>query len=92
MTKLPLTWRKSSRSDSGGGSNCVEVGAWRTSTRSSGGGSGSNCVEVGTCPTHVAVRDTKHRSGGLLSIDTPEWSSLISSVKAGSFDGESPRV
>lgn len=60
---------------------------WRTSSRSSGGGGGSNCVEVGASPTHVAVRDTKNRSGGILSIDTPEWSSLISSIKDGSLDG-----
>ncbi|HEY0542891.1 MAG TPA: DUF397 domain-containing protein [Actinoallomurus sp.] len=39
-------WRKSSRSDGGGG-ECVEIAtvpAWRKSSRS--GGSGGQCVEV----------------------------------------------
>src|SRR5579859_6864717 len=46
------TWRKSSYSGGGGGSNCVEVAhipTWRKSSYS--GGSGSNCVEVAHIPT-----------------------------------------
>lgn len=65
----------------------MKVGiTWRTSSRTSGGGSGSNCVEVGSLPTHIAVRDTKNRSGGILSIDTTEWASWMSSIKNGNFD------
>lgn len=59
--------------------------SWRTSTKS-GDGHGGNCVEVGASPTHVAVRDTKNRPGGTLSINAAEWSSWLSSIKDGSFD------
>ena len=79
-------WRKSSRSGSSGAGNaCVEVGAWRTSSRSSSGG-GSNCVEVGASTAAIAVRDTKHRTGAVLTADRPNWTSFLASVKSGEFD------
>ncbi|GIG70935.1 DUF397 domain-containing protein [Phytomonospora endophytica] len=62
-------WRKSSRSGSGGGNNCVEVGASAAS------------------PTPaVAVRDTKHRTGPVLTADHPNWTSFLATVKSGGFD------
>lgn len=87
-------WRKSTRSGSGGnGSNCIEVGAWRKSTRTGGGGSGNNCVEVGACscasstPSHgIAIRDTKDRTGPVLSTHRLEWTSFLAAVKNGAFD------
>lgn len=58
--------------------------SWRTGSKS-GDGHGGNCVEVGAHRSSIAVRDTKNRSGGSLSIDTPEWSGLIASIKDGSL-------
>ncbi|MEV0648176.1 DUF397 domain-containing protein [Phytomonospora sp. NPDC050363] len=79
-------WRKSSRSGgSGAGGNCVEVGAWRTSSRSGSGG-GQNCVEIGASTTGVAVRDTKHRVGPVLTADRPQWTNFVAAVKSGDFD------
>ena len=83
-------WRVSTYSTGGGnGAACVEVGAWRTSSRSGGGSNGANCVEVGAhsgCGTSIAVRDTKHRTGGMLSLDHTEWLGLTAAVKSGDLD------
>ncbi|MGH8791603.1 MAG: DUF397 domain-containing protein [Stackebrandtia sp.] len=80
-----ISWRVSSRSGSTGGQNCVEIGAWRTSTRT--GSSGANCVEVGSSPSvGVAVRDTKHREGGLLTTDPAQWQALLTAVKTSALD------
>lgn len=79
-------WRTSSRSGGGSGQNCVEVGAWRKSSRSGGGANGSNCVEVGASTAAIAVRDTKHRTGPVLTADRPNWTSFLASVKSGEFD------
>lgn len=80
-------WRKSSRSSgSGAGNNCVEVGAWRKSSRSGGSGAGNACVEVGASTAAIAVRDTKHRVGPVLTADRPNWTSFLASVKSGEFD------
>lgn len=78
-----IVWRTSSRS-SGNGGQCVEVGAWRTSTRSSS--NGGSCVEVGTCTHTVAVRDTKDRSGPVLTADRPQWTGFVAGLKSGAFD------
>nr|WP_285662957.1 DUF397 domain-containing protein [Actinorhabdospora filicis] len=65
----------------------MEVGAWRKSTRTGSGGSGNNCVEVGTCSCHgIAIRDTKDRTGPILSTHRPEWTSFLAGVKSGAFD------
>jgi hypothetical protein len=55
---------------------------WRKSTRS-GGGSGGNCVEVGVPAdaAYVAVRDTKDREGGTLSVSPQAWTAFVTSVK-----------
>jgi len=65
---LHLRWRKSTRSQSNAGANCIEVAAWRKSFRSqsstgqcvevgswhtsSKSGGGQNCVEAGACGCH----------------------------------------
>ena len=55
---------------------------WHTSTYS--GGNGGQCVEVaGNLPGIVAVRDSKHRNGPVLTFAAPEWQSFISGIKAG---------
>ena len=55
---------------------------WRKSTRS-GGGSGGNCVEVGVPAdnAYVAVRDTKDRDGGALSVSPAAWTAFLGTVK-----------
>ncbi|GLZ80526.1 hypothetical protein Afil01_53330 [Actinorhabdospora filicis] len=71
-------WRKSTRSGSGGGSNCVEVGAWRTSTCSSG--DGGQCIEAGACTHGIAIRDTKDRTGPVLTVTPGNWAGFVASL------------
>ena len=54
---------------------------WRKSRRSQQSGA---CVEVArNLPGIVAVRDSKHRDGPVLTFALPEWRSFISGIKAG---------
>lgn len=46
---------------------------WRTSSYSAGNG---DCVEVASLPAEVLVRDTKDRSGGVLSFTPDQWRAL----------------
>ncbi|MGC4808381.1 DUF397 domain-containing protein [Micromonospora sp. DT233] len=49
---------------------------WRKSTKS--GGNGGDCVEVaGNLPGVVLVRDTKDRSGGMLSFSPAAWRGFV---------------
>jgi hypothetical protein len=52
---------------------------WRTSSYSGGNGS---CVEVADLGTHVAVRDSKHRSGPKLVFSHEAWRAFIQGLKA----------
>jgi hypothetical protein len=70
-----ITWRTSSYSANGG--TCVEVG-WRKSSYSANGG---DCVEVGWPVEGVAVRDSKHPTGPMLTIPTDEWHRLLHAVR-----------
>jgi len=55
---------------------------WRKSSRS--GSNGGQCVEVArNLPGIVAVRDSKHQDGPVLTFTAPEWQSFISGIKAG---------
>lgn len=88
-----VQWRKSTRSGSTGGSNCVEVGVvWRKSTRSGsgggGGGGGSNCVEVGTegSAGRVLVRDSKDPEGSVLACSPVSWAAFGALLNAGALD------
>jgi hypothetical protein len=57
---------------------------WRKSTRS---GSSGNCVEVAdNLPGVVAVRDSKDRTGPVLTFTPGEWMAFIGGVKDGEFD------
>ena len=57
---------------------------WRKSSRS--GGNGGQCVEVArNLPGIVAVRDSKHRDGPVLTFTAGEWQSFISGLRAGLF-------
>lgn len=74
-------WRTSARSSgSGSGSNCVEVGAWHISSHSSGG-AGSNCVEAGACSHGIAIRDTKDRTGPVLTLSPSNWAGFLASLR-----------
>ncbi|GAA4979409.1 DUF397 domain-containing protein [Actinopolymorpha pittospori] len=61
----------------------AEVTNWRKASYSSSGG---NCVEVGASTTHIGVRDTKDRDGGMLTVSPAAWGSFLDSIKAGEFD------
>jgi hypothetical protein len=57
--------------------------AWRTSTRS---GTNGACVEVRLAQAAVQVRDTKDRTGPVLSFPASAWQSFITGVHNGEFD------
>jgi hypothetical protein len=69
-----IAWRTSSYS--GGNGGCVEVG-WRTSTHSANGG---GCVEVARTPATVRVRDSKDRTGPVLSFPATAWRAFLATV------------
>lgn len=52
---------------------------WRKSSKS--GDNAGNCVEIATTTSDVAIRDTKNRSGGILTIDKNEWAGLLRVLK-----------
>jgi len=53
---------------------------WQKSSRS--GGNGGQCVEVArNLPGIVAVRDSKHRDGPVLTFTAHVWLSFISGIK-----------
>ena len=57
----------------------LAVATWRKSTRSTGGG--SNCVEVARLPHHIAVRDTKDRTGPVLRFTPDMWQRFAQQMK-----------
>ncbi len=69
-----IAWRTSSYS--GGNGGCVEVG-WRTSSDSANGG---DCVEVAAAPRVVLVRDSKDRTGPVLSFSAARWRAFLTAV------------
>lgn len=56
---------------------------WRTSTYTHPNG---NCVEVGRAGDRAAVRDTKNRAAGHLTIGAAQWSAFVRRVASGRYD------
>lgn len=61
--------------------------SWRKSTASAQG----NCVEVGAAGDRILVRDTKDRSGSVLSFTPAEWRAFLTGVDSGEFSIETLR-
>lgn len=71
-----VEWRQASNC---AGGDCVEVGC-----------DTSACVEVGSCDcgddTVIQVRDSKDKTGPVLSFTPAEWTAFTAGVRAGEFD------
>ena len=78
--------------DSGGSGETMDIShvRWRKASYSN---NGTSCVEVGVTHTEdgdrFLVRDTKNRSGGMLTFTTMEWDAFIAGAKDGEFDRSS---
>jgi Domain of unknown function (DUF397) len=53
--------------------------SWRKSSYS--GANGGECVEVATTADTVLVRDSKNRTGNVLSVSASAWRAFVSAVK-----------
>jgi Domain of unknown function (DUF397) len=75
-------WRRSTYSGQNG--SCVEVAvvpAWHASTHS---GQNGACVEVArNVPGVVAVRDSKDRTGPVLTFTPAQWQAFTAEVRSG---------
>ncbi len=56
---------------------------WRKSSRST---DQPNCVEVAITAAAVAVRDSKHPTGGALAVPPPTWTAFTTALRANEFD------
>ena len=56
--------------------------AWRKSARSGSNG----CVEIAFLGGQIAVRDSKDRSGPVLTFAPTEWEAFLAGVRHGEFD------
>ena len=61
----------------------MERNVWRTSSLT---GSNGECVEVMDTGDHVLVRDTKDRSGPVLTFTHPEWRAFTGGVHRDEFE------
>ncbi|NUS45323.1 MAG: DUF397 domain-containing protein [Mycobacteriaceae bacterium] len=78
-------WRKSTRSQSSGNGDCVEVACahWRKSTRSSSTGNG-DCVEARPTPAGFELRDSKLGSNSpIFALPTEDFTTLLGNLKTG---------
>jgi hypothetical protein len=55
---------------------------WRKSSRST---DQPNCVEVAVTADAVAVRDSKHPTGGTLIVPPPTWTAFTTALSGGQF-------
>ncbi|MGH3325777.1 MAG: DUF397 domain-containing protein [Streptomyces sp.] len=53
----------------------VPESAWFKSSYSSG--AGGECVEVAACPGTVHIRDSKDKTGPILSVGTAGWAAFV---------------
>lgn len=44
-----------------------------------------NCVEVAIAAPYVLIRDSKHRDGAVLAVNTEAWRNMIMAIKVGSI-------
>ncbi|SFT70474.1 protein of unknown function [Actinopolyspora lacussalsi subsp. righensis] len=56
---------------------------WRISSYSNDIG---QCVEVGFAETTIAVRDTKNRQGGTLTVSPAAWTGFLDRLKTGGYE------
>nr|MDT0665469.1 DUF397 domain-containing protein [Micromonospora sp. DSM 115978] len=68
-----------------GGSRPETDTSWR---KSSASGSG-NCVEVGISGEAVLVRNSRNRTGSVVSFTKPEWDAFLRGARQGEFDLDS---
>ena len=57
----------------------LSTARWRKSSRSS---DKANCVEVAVTTGAVAVRDSKHPTGGVLAVPPPAWIAFTTALRA----------
>nr|MDT0663308.1 DUF397 domain-containing protein [Micromonospora sp. DSM 115978] len=57
---------------------------WITSTRS--GGNGGECVETRRHDGRTEVRDSKDRSGPVLTFSHTDWTAFTAGLRTGSFE------
>jgi hypothetical protein len=63
----------------------ISSATWRKSSYS--GGNGGGCVEVArNLPGIVAVRDSKDRTGPVLTFTPAEWEAFTAGVRSGELD------
>ena len=65
--------------------NRLSGAVWRKSTRS--GDNGGNCVEVALTQDVVGVRDSKDRTGPVLTVSPAVWRGFLADIKVGRYDG-----
>jgi hypothetical protein len=56
---------------------------WRKASRST---AGNNCVEIAQTIGATAVRDSKNRDGGHLTVGVGAWDAFLADVKQGRYD------
>jgi hypothetical protein len=56
----------------------MDIKSWRVSSWTNG----SNCVEVGNLNTAILLRDTKNRTGTVLSFAPSTWEEFVTKIRA----------
>jgi hypothetical protein len=79
---VPTRWRKSSHSENAAG--CVELAvldhaSWRKSSRSN---NAAGCVELANLDQAMAVRDSKHPAGPVLTFTAPSFRFFLTATRS----------